>query len=853
MDKKISTPQKNPSISWLTKMAWRDSRRSRSKLFLFTTSIVIGIAAFVAINSFKLNLESEIEVKAKSLLGADLEVYTNHPWKPEQIQFLDSISTERSWQIRFASMIYFPRTYGTRLVQVRALSGLYPYYGAIETEPAWAAGDLQNGQFALVDERLMLQFDVEIGDEIKVGNLTFEIKGKLRGVPGQSGITMTVSPAVYIPGRYIYETGLVQKGSRVTYSQYFEIPDQAYLSDFLTKTEERFTELELRYQTVEKKKNDTSKAFENLAIFLNLAAFIALLLGSIGVSSAVFIYLKGKKNSVAILRCMGLKGKHAFIIYIIQVMFMGFVGAVIGSSLGILLQYYLPLILKDALPFSITPIIYWHIPFYGLILGLLVTLLFALVPLISLSKVSPLHSIREAFETNKKWKIAPVQYVIYTFMVGLLYGFAFFQVNDWMQALFFCGGLAIAFLLLLLIAKGLMFIAKTVSRKGKNFLFKQGVSNLYRPNNQTSILILTVGLCSTLLATIFFLRLILVNQIKIADAGDRPNMVLFDIQSHQKEELTAMTLDYDLPVIQDVPVVTMRLKEINGITKKKAKEDSTLGYKEWTYNREYRITFRDSLIASETLEEGKIQRNYLAGDSIMITVSKGFAESVNWNIGDEVLWNVQGALLKTYIGGYRKIDWRRVQTNFIVLFPKGVLEDAPQFHILVTKVDESAVSARYQQAVVRLFPNVSIIDLELILKTLEDVLNQISFVINFMALLSVITGIIVLAGSIVISKGQRVKESVLLRTLGAKSKQVLVINIIEYAILGGIAALSGVILANIFSFLLSKYMLEADFIFDLQYSLGIILTIILTTILLGISSIRPILRKSPLEILRKEN
>lgn len=845
--------RKKVSLGWLIKMAWRDSRRSRSKLLLFTTSIVIGIAAFVAINSFKLNLESEIGNKAKTLLGADLEVYSNQPWNKEQQQFLDSIEGENSWQIRFASMIYFPRTHGTRLVQVRGLSGLYPYYGAIETEPSWAAGDLDNGKYALVDERLMMQFDVNLGDEIKIGKLTFEIRGKLQRVPGQSDMTMSVSPAVYIPGRYIYETGLVKKGSRVTYSQYFKIPDEKQLDDLITQKEGRFEDLELRFQTVEKKKNNTSRAFENLNVFLNLAAFIALLLGSIGVSGAVFIYLKEKKNTVAILRCIGLNGKQAFIIFVIQVMLMGFVGAMLGSATGIILQYYLPEILKEVLPVSITPEIYWQVPFYGMLLGLAVTFLFALVPLLSLSKVSPLLSIRQAYESTNKTKFQPEIIAIYGVMTGLLYLFAYFQVEDYLQALYFFAGLGLTFLLLMLIAKGLMVLAKSISRKTKHFLFKQGVANLYRPNNQTSILILTIGLCSTLLATIFFLRLTLVNQIKITDAGDRPNMVLFDIQTHQKEELKTMTLDYDLPILQDVPVVTMRLKEINGINKKKAEADSTLGYKDWSFNREYRVTFRDSLITSEELIEGDMQRLDVQNDSIFVTVSEGFAEATKWKIGDELVWNVQGTLIKTYIKGFRKIDWRRVQTNFLILFPSGVLESAPQFHILVTKVDESETSATYQQAVVRFFPNISIIDLELILETLEEVLQQISFVINFMAMLSVITGIIVLAGSVVMSKGQRIKESVLLRTLGAKSNQIIIITIIEYVVLGTIASLSGVILANIFSLLLAKFILETDFVFDIQYSLIILFSILFATVLLGVGGIRPILKRSPLEILRKEN
>lgn len=852
MDSKITVSPKKYSRSWLLKMAWRDSRRSRSKLLLFTTSIAIGIAALVAINSFKRNLDEEIQLQAKALLGADLEVSSNRPFTKEQMALIDSLGDERSSQTRFGSMIYFPRTDGTRLVQVRGISGFYPYYGKIETEPYWAAGDLTNGAYALVDEKLMLQFNVEIGDDILIGKLKFEIRGKLRNVPGQSGISTSVAPVVYVSEGYLPFTELIKKGSRVTYSKFFKYPTEATADEIVAARREQFKELELRYETVEERKKDTSEAFENMSIFLNLAAFIALLLGSIGVAGAVHIYLKEKNQSVAILRCLGVKSKQAFYIYLYQVLLMGLIGSVAGTFIGLGLQYYLPQLLGEVLPFSFEPKIFWIVIVEGILLGIIIAVLFALLPLIRLGKISPLQSIRAAFESQRN-KLSPEAMVIFLLLGLFLFGFAFFQIGEWKQALMFVLGLVATFGLLVLIAKGLMTVAKKVSSKTTSFLVKQGIANLYRPNNQSTILLLTIGICAVLISTLLFSRYILVEQITLTGAENRPNMVLFDIQTTQKEELKTLTLDYDLPVIQDVPIVTMRLKEINGVNKKVAEKDSLLDIPSWVFNREYRVTFRDSLINSETLVEGELQSKVESpGDSIFVSVSEGFAKGRDWKIGDELLFNVQGALIKTYIGSLRKVDWRRVQTNFLLVFPTGVLEQAPQFHVLVTKVDKSDVSARFQQAVVRLFPNVSIIDLELIIKTLEDILNKVSFAINFMAGFSVLTGLIVLAGSVVLSKTQRVQESVLLRTLGARSYQIFWITCLEYFALGAIASLAGLIQAHSFSWLLAKFVFENDFLFSTYYTVLIFLSVTLGTIMIGLFNIRPVLKKSPLEILRRE-
>lgn len=852
MDSKISVSPKKYSKSWLLKMAWRDSRRSRSKLFLFTTSIAVGIAALVAINSFKKNLDEEIQLQAKALLGADLEVYSNQPFTREQYGLLDSLGDERSSQTRFGSMVYFPRTDGTRLVQVRGIYGLFPYYGKIETEPYWAAGDVSNGPYALVDEKLMLQFNVELGDEIRIGNLSLTVRGKLKNVPGQSGISTSIAPVVYISEQNAFASGLIKKGSRVTYSKFYKYPKESTADEVIATYGDRLKALELSSETVEERKKDTSEAFANMSVFLNLAAFIALLLGSIGVAGAVHIYLKEKNQSVAILRCLGVKSKQAFYIYLYQVLFMGMIGSIIGTGIGLGLQYYLPKLLGEILPFSFEPQIFGIVIVEGILLGLIIAVLFALLPLIKLGKISPLQSIRAAFESSES-KISKAAILVFAVLTLFLFGFAYFQIGEWKQSLMFVGGLAITFGLLTLIAKALMSAAKKISSKASSFLVRQGIANLHRPNNQSMILLLTIGICAVLISTLLFSRYILVEQITLTGANERPNMVLFDIQTKQKKELKTLVMDYDLPVIQDVPIVTIRLKEINGINKKAAEKDSTLEIPSWVFSREYRVTFRDSLVNSETLVEGKLQSKVeSAEDSIFVSVSEGFAEGRKWKIGDELLFNVQGALIKTYIGSFRKVDWRRVQTNFLIVFPTGVLEQAPQFHVLVTKVNKSDVSARFQQAVVRLFPNVSIIDLELIIKTVEEVLNKVSFAINFMAAFSVLTGLIVLAGSVVLSKTQRVQESVLLRTIGARSYQIFWITFLEYLALGAIASLSGLFLAHTFSYLLAEFVFENDFLFSIYHTLMIFFAVTFGTIIIGLFNIRPVLKKSPLEILRRE-
>jgi putative ABC transport system permease protein len=851
MDRPLVKPTK-ASHSWLWKMAWRDSRRSRSRLLLFTSSIILGISALVAINAFRNSLFDEINNQAKTLLGADLVIESNKPVSEDLLEYLDSLGSEKSKESAFASMIYFPRTDGSRLVQVRALEGNFPYYGEIGSMPQNAAREFQGGKFALVDQTLMLQYNVNVGDIIRVGTEEFEITGKLEKVPGQSGITASVAPVVYIPYRYLETTGLVQRGSRINYNFYYKYDAEVDATKIVDAEKEKWKSYGLGHETIEERKKSTGETFANLTNFLNLVAFVALLLGCVGVASAVHIYVKEKIAVVSLLRCLGVTGMQAFQIYLYQILVMGLIGSLIGAVLGSLMQGYLPQLLKDFIPLSMEVSFSWQSLGEGILLGTSISILFALLPLLSVRNVSPLRAIRAGFEETKfsrDWLVWAASLALGLF----IFGFAWMQIKEWKVAFFFTLGLLFAFGVLTGMAKLVTVAVRNFAPTGWSYVWRQGLANLYRPQNQTLILITTIGLGTALITTLYFVQELLVDKVSISASGDRPNMVLFDIQSEQKDEISQLTIDYDMPVIQEVPVITMRMMEIKGITLAQARADSTLKIPNYAFNREYRVTYRDNLIDSEVLKEGKWQGKVESpSDSIFVSLSQGYAENLNLKIGDELLFNVQGALVKTYVGSFRDVDWNRVQTNFLVVFPTGVLEKAPQFHVLITRTDNPELAARYQQAIVRSYPNISIVNLELILQTLDDILGKVAFVIRFMAIFSIITGLLVLAGSVMISKYQRIQESVLLRTLGAVKWQVYKITAMEYFILGSLASLVGIFLSLGSSWALAYFTFEAPFLPSIIPMIVMFVLITLLTMVIGLANSRSVVTRPPLEILRND-
>ncbi|RAK02215.1 putative ABC transport system permease protein [Larkinella arboricola] len=857
MDREL--PQLKPQAasifdSWLWKMAWRDSRRSRKRLFLFMSAIVLGIAALVAINSFGDNLSRSVDEQARELIGADLVLTTNKEISKKTEAFLAGISPERSQEVAFPSMVMFPRSGGVRLAQVKALQGKFPYYGDWETQPTQAVAQFRKAnenrqRIALVDDALLVQLNARPGDSVKVGKLMFYVAGRVMKIPGQTAVSTTVAPTVFIPRVFLAETGLLERGSRVTYRSYYQFEPGTDVDKYVKNISPRLDKLGINSDTVTERKQQTGRAFADLTKFLNLVAFVALLLGCVGVASAVHLYVKEKIASVAVLRCLGASGQQAFLIYLIQTSLMGFIGALIGAALGTVLQLVLPAVFGSFLPVEVVTTVSWKAVAQGIGAGLVIAILFALLPLLVIRKIAPLRTLRSSYDDDVTGR-DPLQWAVYLVIAVSIFGFAYWQIRDWKTALGFTAGLAFAFGVLTAMGQLLMVLVRRFFPVSWSYIWRQSLANLYRPQNQTLILVISIGLGAFLIATLYLTQTLLLSRVQLSASGNQANMVLFDIQNEQKAGVQQLAQQHRLPVLQTVPVVTMRLAEINGRTVDAIQKDTSANVPDWALTREYRVTYRDTLISSEKLTAGKAP--YQADGNVYISVEKGYLERTKLKLGDTLTFNVQGLLIPTIVAGTRDVDWNRIQTNFLIVFPNGVLEQAPQFHVLLTRVGDTQQSARFQRDLVLRYPNVSAIDLGLILQTIDEVLEKVSFVIQFMALFSIITGLLVLSSSVIISKYQRIQESVLLRTLGANRRQILLITLIEYLFLGLIAAFSGIVLSLFASWGLAYFVFEIPFMPNFAPLLAVIGVVTGLTILIGLFNSRGVLVRPPLEVLRAE-
>jgi putative ABC transport system permease protein len=481
------------------------------------------------------------------------------------------------------------------------------------------------------------------------------------------------------------------------------------------------------------------------------------------------------------------------------------------------------------------------------------TVVFALLPLLRLRAVSPLLALRGETTGLPPAGRDRLWLATWGLIVAGLFGFASVTLGSVKLGAACTGGLLLLFGLLTGGAVLLMRVARRAGLSRWPFVWRQGMCNLYRPHNQTAVLMLALGLGAFLLATLLLLQSVLLDQLRQGRDADGPNLVFFDVQADQAAGVAELLAQHDLPLLQSVPMVTMRLASINGRSIAELRQQEEPRYERWALNREYRSTYRDHLVAGEAITAGQfVPRATLGDEPVPVTIETDLAESLFLKLGDVVEFDVQGLRVATRIAGLREVDWYRMQPNFFFVFPVGVLEDAPQTWVQLTRVPDAAVQATIQREALARYPNLSVLDASLVVATLDALFDRLAFAIRFMSLFSLLTGAIVLLGSVSTSRFQRLRENVLLRTLGGSGRQIVAIAAIEFLLLGTFAALAGAGLAVLASWALTTFWFELSWSLAWGQLAALWAGLCAITVGLGMANSLGVLRRPPLEILRQE-
>ncbi len=859
----------------LMSIAWRESRTARRRLLLYMSSISLGVAALVAIDSFTENVSDSVQLQSRALLGGDVVLRSRAPYSPRTTALLDSLErggTGVAGVTTFASMGLVPSSGGTRLVQVRAVGRRYPFYGEITTTPAGAWRQLHAGRNAIVDPSVLVSLNTRLGDTLMLGTARFQIIGTIRNVPGDMGVSAAIGPRVFIPETHLRETGLLVFGSHAEYETLLQMPVGLSPARFAARFNRRLAADTPRVNLRTEAENEMglTQSIDQLGNFLGIVGLVALLLGGIGVASGVHAFVMRKIDTVAVLRCLGATSGQVLVIYVLQAAAMGFAGALAGAAAGVAVQFALPWVLADFLPVDVSVRLAPQALALGLGIGVWVALIFSLRPLLSLRGISPLQTLRRESDASvmKRAQRDSAAMVVTFAIVASVLVIALTRAGTLERALGYAAAIAGAIGVLWATAAGLSAIARRVVRGRASFVLRQGISNLYRPGNQTRAVILALGFGVFLMSTMYQVQHNLLRQLDLKLEQSRANVVFFDVQEDQRDAVDSLIRGSGHTLVQEAAVIPMRIAAINGtpVSDLLAQQDSfarlarqaraagrvpprTERRSSWALRREFRSTFRAGRAPSEKIVDG---RWFTPGDSVQeISVERELASELHLKLGDSITWNIQGVRLSTRVTSIREVTWARFEPNFFVVFEPGEIERAPKQFALLAHVATNGEVAILQRDVVQRFPTVSSLDLSLIQTTIANVLNKVTSAIRFMAIVCLAFGIPVLFSAVAATRRERLREGVLLKTLGATRRQVGRIMLAEYALLGVMGSAAGVGLSVAGAWLLMKYVFETGFSPAVVPVLLVAAAMTALAIVIGLATGREVFRETPMAALRE--
>ncbi|CAN5708828.1 ABC transporter permease [soil metagenome] len=841
-------------------LAWRESRTARRRLLLSMSSISLGVGALVAIDSFAANLTTSLREQSRALLGGDIAFSARRPFTPAADSLFDSLASsgvDLAYSTNFPSMAVVPRTGNTRLVQIRAVDAEYPLYGEITTRPAGKWAELQTGAHALIDPSLLVALDTRVGDTIAVGYARFLISGTVADVPGTPGIAEMIGPRVFIPARYLAETQLLQFGSTAAYEVLGRTATPAIAERISREVRPRRRALDINVRTAEQTENTVSEAIDQLAQFIGVVGLVALLLGGLGVASGVHAFVARKIDTVAILRCLGATSRQVLAVYVLQAAVMGMLGAAFGVALGVGMQFLVPLALSDILPVNVTVRPEPTAMLAGLLVGAWVALAFALRPLLALRKISPLQTLRRDADSavlRMHWRDAP-RLLLNAAIAASVVTIAVMRTGSLTEGVAMSAGAGLAVLLLTLSAGLLSWLARKAVRPRWPYVVRQGISNLHRPANQTRPVILALGFGAFLVTTLYVVQSSLLQRFSLGVGSSSANVVFFDVQQDQQPGVDSLVRTGAERIVQRAPVVVMRFNSINGVpvTDDRIERTPDGSRARWALRREYRSTFRDTLVASERLVSGRWDAAARAGtDTTAISVEQDLARDLKLKIGDVVVWDVQGVLVPTRIASLRAVDWNRFEPNFFIVFRPEALAAAPTQFILTARTRDAAQTALLQRSVVSSFPNVSSIDLSLIQNTIGRILDRVTVAVRFLAVFSLAMAVPVLISAVAGARRERVREGVLLKTLGATRAQVAKVMLAEYAALGVLGSATGLVLAYVAGWAITRFAFDTAFAPAIGASLWIAGLMVGLTVTIGLLAGREVFRETAMAALRSD-
>ncbi|HMO18596.1 MAG TPA: FtsX-like permease family protein [Oligoflexia bacterium] len=826
-------------ITTVILLALKDAWKQKLSLFILTSCCMIGTALLLIISNLHHGLLNSIDSNKKTLLGADFLISSRIAPNNDTEEFTSKLSTRLkadlllSKEISLASMLLANKSGLSRLVQLNAVDSNYPLYGEILTSKGTSISDLKSGETVL-DQSIMIQFDISIGDLITLGKKSFIVRDSISQIPGSVDMRGSIAPRAIININDLPETGLLTLGSLARYNYYYRLFDKTDLNFVKNHLIDDIIRLNLRFESFDERSESLKKTVSIVFRFLDIISLLSLTIGSLGIAAGAYTFYRKKKDLVLTLFYLGFTSREINTLLCLQVVLFGAIGSIIGLIVGIIFSYILPELFSSLIPFPGDFTVSWKITGFSFIVTMLV---------ITIAGSSPFLLARSRIDNSSR-----VLTLFKSLFFSLLAIFIFLLsstlfTGNLVLSLYYISGIVLTILILFVVGFGIMSLGKRLSQNSSKIEILQGYRNLYRPNNRTHVLIIAIGLSAFTFFVVELLSGSSISKLSKLENDGGANLLLFDIQEDQKDHVKTTLREHNLEIIDQSPIVNMRITMIKGNSVEKLRFSELAHYErkmpEWTLTREYRSSFKSSLDEKETVLKGKFIGNWNGEGLVPVSLEKGIAEKLGVDINDTLSFNVQGRLLDVIVSSIREVDWQQIKPNFFVIFPEGTLEGAPTTYVITSHVYSPADSAKVQKTLVSRFGNISAIDLNLILSTVKSINRELRIVIY--SITSFVLGSsILLVLTLVWSSGAiRLEENIILKILGASRNMILKITLVEYLSIATIGTISGLLLAITSSMIFSRFYLgEPPYIPILFILTGSLIFIILIIFVSLIGSIR---------------
>ena len=862
------------ALSWRRAGAigWRDLKSAPGKFGFVVLSVAVGVAALVGVRGFSESFRRTLSTEARSLMAGDLSARLFHEPTAEDkgkiaaILEKDGAGIRTTWVTETISMASVPPDPVPLLVSLKAVDpSEYPYYGTAQLEPAMSLQQALDGDSAVVADEFLIRLKAQVGQTLRLGGRNFRISAVLKQEPDRMTAGAGMGPRVMISQAALARTGLIAMGSRASQRLLLKLPEakntglktSAGAVDPVNMRKQLEDALpDAQVMDFREGNPGLSQGLDNSTAILSLICLVAMVLGAIGVAMAMHAHLEQRMDMLAILKAVGAGSGDLLRIFLLQTLGLGLAGGVLGVAAGVGVMAALPAVFGNLLPVHAALDFPWKSAAAGLGTGLLTTLLFCLPPLLDVRGVRPVLVLRRLVEPGPdgiggwfaRWWARRLQIGISVLVVGALGGIAWAlsdsaKVGTWFAVLF-----TIALIVLLVMAAVALWVLRlllgSVRLRLPSFL-RHGLANLYRPGNQSAAVLASLGLGVMLILAVYLMQAALLRDLRETASPKLPNIFLIDVTTEEIAGVkdffahqSGMIGGLDL-----MPMVTGRFVSLNGKTLDQLKEQ----HFPRRMLESARLSWGDAPPDGDKVLQGKW---WTDGGAAAIAVGTGVAERLHLGIGSAVELELGGTVRTLKVAAIYRADGQHLGTQASFVLPSGQAKDETSTWYGGAHIDPKQVGAM-ERSFFQAYPTVTVINLADVLERIESVVNQITFVVRFLAGFSIFAGLMILASSIASTRFRRMREAVVLKTLGATRMRIVRTFSVEFSVLGLLAGSVGVVFANILTrVLLSR--LEVGFHIE-WYATAIALvgTAVLATATGWIASYR-ILGLRPLEVLREE-